>query len=135
MERAKLQNRLISAAAFPTFHITTIWLPISISYPHWILSWVTLGHVQMHPLSNWGWFIRAVILILNFSSFLLIFRLLTVKQHRTLLFLINCYGVYPTMVISSFFGAIWNIAYMIIMGRSLRKRHAEFVTRRDCTRT
>jgi len=126
MEKTSIQNRRLSIVAFPVFHLTTIWLPISISYPHWIVEWLTWGNVQMHPLSHWGWVVRAGILILNLVSFLSILRLLTVRGHRSLLFLINCYGVYPTMIISSFFGAIWNIAYMIILGRALKKRYGEF---------
>ena len=126
MTRTGIRNRMLSIIAFPIFHITTVWLPISISYPHWVLWWVTFGKIDIHPLSDWGWVVRGFLLALNVTSFVTIFRLLTVRGHRSILFLINLYGVFPTMIISSFYGAIWNLFYMIPLFIALKKRHREF---------
>ncbi len=88
MSRVAIQNRILSSISFPIFHFTTIFLPISISYPQHILSLVTVGYVEIPPLSQWGWVVRAALFILNIFSFCCIFRLLVRKGHRTFLFLV-----------------------------------------------
>jgi hypothetical protein len=122
----KQSHKVLAICAIAGVHWSSIMLPISLSYPHHVLSLSTAGLVVIPHLGKWGLLVTGVCVLINGLSLAAIFLLLMRWNFRIRWFYSASMGTTVTMLFCLFFGALWNIFFMVAIWVAFGNRKHQF---------
>lgn len=122
----RIFHKVLAVIAIAGLHWSSIMFPISISYPHHVVSLSSAGLLRIPPTCGLGLLVTVSCLLINVFSVVMIFQLLKRWKLRARWFYSGSIGTIITMFFCLFSGAIWNVFIMVAIWKGFRSRRAQF---------